>query len=280
MVIEEYIVRKKKLIDKALDRYLPSSDTKPKVLHEAMRYSVLSGGKRIRPILAIASFEACGGKANEILSLACSIELIHAYTLIHDDLPALDNDDYRRGKPTCHKKFGEDIALLAGDSLLTLSFEILADTKNIKLIKKVSHLVGSSGTIGGQVADIRHKLQDTLLRQGYGGQARHRSQDLEYIARQKTGALFEAAIVSAGILKGVSKKKLNALTKYSKCIGLTFQLIDDLLDKDGYYKLHGAEYIDKRANLLIKKAKSSISIFGSKRQALADLADLILKRRA
>ncbi|MFH1076872.1 MAG: polyprenyl synthetase family protein [Pseudomonadota bacterium] len=152
--IKKYISNKKKLIDKALDSYLPSQKAKPQIIHKAMRYAVFPGGKRIRPILTIAGFEACGSTNNSIMPIACAVELIHTYTLIHDDLPCMDNDDYRRGRLSCHKKFDEGIALLTGDALLTLGFQLLSETGDADVVKEISKAIGSCGTIGGQVVDI------------------------------------------------------------------------------------------------------------------------------
>jgi len=154
MDIRDYINKKIQVIDSALNRYLPSSNTRPGLIHRAMRYAVFPGGKRLRPIFTIAGFEACGGRGNKILPLACAIELIHTYTLIHDDLPCMDNDDYRRGRLSCHKKFGEAIAVLAGDALLTLGFQLVSEAGNIDIIKELSQAIGSKGTIGGQVEDV------------------------------------------------------------------------------------------------------------------------------
>lgn len=263
MDIKKYIAGKKKIIDKALDGYLPSSKEKPAAIHKAMRYAVFSGGKRIRPVLTIASFEACGGAGSGVLPVACAIELIHTYTLIHDDLPCMDNDNYRRGKPTCHKKFSENLALLAGDALLTLGFQLLGYAGKIDIVGKVSEAVGSRGTIGGQAADIMN--------------AGH---DLNYITSHKTGSLFEAALSAGAMFKGVDKKKIVAINNFGKNIGFTFQLIDDLIDKDGYVKVYGKEHVKKMAELLTKRAKSYLSIFGNKAIKLSKIAELILDRQS
>jgi len=262
MNIKKYIAKKKNAIDKALDRYLPCSETKPAVIHKAMRYAVFPGGKRIRPILTIASFHACGGKGNAIMPVACAIELIHTYTLIHDDLPCMDNDDYRRGKSSCHKKFNEAIALLAGDALLTLGFE-LAGKEDI--VKEISRAIGSQGTIGGQVLDMAKGKKD-----------------LDYITSHKTGALFEAALKTGGLFKGksVGKKKLLALSRFGRDIGFTFQLIDDLIDKDGYVKVYGAAHVRKMTGLLTRRAKTHLDIFGKKARILREIADVIASERS
>ncbi|MBU1913533.1 MAG: polyprenyl synthetase family protein [Candidatus Omnitrophica bacterium] len=258
MDIQKYIIAKKKIIDKALDKYLPPSSLKPQVIHRAMRYSVFPRGKRIRPVFTIAAFEACGGKGDLAIPVACGIELIHSYTLVHDDMPCMDNDDFRRGKKTCHKKFGEDIALLAGDGLLTLAFQVIAESGNIQAIKEISKAVGTCGVIGGQVADILGK-----------------NKDIEYINLKKTAMLFETAVKSGGIIKGASNREINALGNFGRYIGLTFQLLDDLRDEDGYAKLYGAKAAKEKAEALIKRAKASLGIFGKKAEILLKLANLI-----
>ncbi|MFC1623734.1 polyprenyl synthetase family protein [Candidatus Omnitrophota bacterium] len=270
MDITQYILDKKKLIDNALDRYLPSSKAKPQVIHNAMRYAVFPGGKRIRPVLTLASFEACGGRVSSILPVACAIELIHTYTLIHDDLPYMDNDDSRRGRPSCHKKFNEGLALLAGDALLTLSFELLSESGNVDIVKEISRAIGTGGTVGGQVVDIlRHERE-----------AKKEKSELDYIASHKTGALFETAVKAAGIFKGVSRKKRDELGNFGRCIGFTFQLIDDLIDGDGYVEIYGARYARKRAEVLTERAKGHLKIFEKKARRLKEIADLILERQA
>ena len=265
MNIKKYIANKKEIIDKALDRYLPCSKTKPAVIHRAMRYAVLSGGKRIRPILTIASFEACGGKGNAIMPVACAIELIHTYTLVHDDLPCMDNDDYRRGKLSCHKKFNEAIALLAGDALLTMGFELIGKSD---IIKEISKAIGSQGTIGGQVVDMLQSTENRVQRT-----------ELDYIASKKTGALFEAALKVGGMFKGVSKKKLTSLSRFGRDIGFTFQLIDDLIDGDGYVKVYGASHLRNMTELLTRRAKAHLDIFDKKAEVLQGIADVVASDR-
>jgi len=258
MDIQEYIIAKKKIIDKALDKYLPASSLKPQVIHRAMRYSVFPGGKRIRPVFTIAAFEACGGKGDLAIPVACGIELIHSYTLVHDDLPCMDNDDFRRGKKSCHKKFGEDIALLAGDGLLTLAFQVIAESGNAKVIKEISKAVGTCGVIGGQVADISDK-----------------NKDIEYINLKKTATLFETAVKSGGMIKGAGKQEIDALGKFGRNVGLVFQFMDDLKDGDGYAGLYGAKAAKKKADILAKKANAILGIFGKKAETLLSLASLI-----
>ncbi|MBU1888263.1 MAG: polyprenyl synthetase family protein, partial [Candidatus Omnitrophica bacterium] len=250
--IRKYLDIKKKAINKALDKYLPSRETVPKVIHRAMRYAVFSGGKRIRPILTIASFEACGKKGDSIVPIACAVELIHTYTLIHDDMPCMDNDDLRRGKSNCHKKFNEAIALLAGDALLTFGFQLLSDSGNIEIAREVSRAVGSQGTIGGQVVDI--DLHSAL--RPCSGQAKRtpyhegteqvaHSAELDYVVSNKTGALFRIACEAGAIFSNAGKKKIKALGDFGKNFGVTFQLVDDLIDKDGYIKVYGADHVEK-----------------------------------
>jgi len=259
MDIERYISDKKKIIDKALDRYLPKSSLKPGIIHKAMRYSVFPGGKRIRPVFTIAGFEACGGDDDSALPVACGIELIHSYTLVHDDMPCMDNDDFRRGKETCHKKFGEDMALLAGDGLLTLAFQVIADSGNIEVIKEISRAVGTRGTIGGQVADISGK-----------------SSDIDYINLKKTAVLFEIAVKSGGIIKGADERKIKALGDFGRDIGIAFQLLDDLKDKEGYAKFYGSVCAKEKAGVAVKKAKSHLKIFGNKAENLLNLAGTMM----
>ena len=261
MDAKRYIARNKKIIDKSLGRYLPSAKTRPDLIHKAMRYAVFPGGKRIRPVITIASFEICGGKGNKILPVACAMELIHTYTLIHDDLPCMDNDDYRRGKPSCHKKFDEATALLAGDGLLTLGFQLLGEAGNSDIVNEVAKAIGSMGTIGGQVADIIPGKKD-----------------LDYITSRKTGMLFETAARAGAIFKNVDSKYLNAVGNFAKYIGFTFQLIDDLLDRDGYVRAYGETHTRKMAGLLTDRAKGSLGVFGKKAARLSGIADLILER--
>ncbi len=278
MDVKKYIANKKRLIDKALDGYLPCASEKPKTIHKAMRYAVFSGGKRIRPILTLASFEACGGKGASIMPVACAIEIIHTYTLIHDDLPCMDNDDYRRGRSSCHKRFSEDLALLAGDALLTLGFQLLSDGGKIDIVREVSKAIGSRGTIGGQVVDIEQKHR---CHKGTGQTEEGREKtDLDYITSRKTGALFAMALKAGCMFKGAGKKKIDAIANFGKHIGFTFQLIDDLIDKDGHVKAYGERHVRKMAGLLSERAKGYLSIFGNKADRLSEIADLILDRKS
>ncbi|MEW6172138.1 MAG: polyprenyl synthetase family protein [Bacillota bacterium] len=224
------LTAKARLVDQNLDRYLPPELTPPGVIHQAMRYSVLSGGKRLRPALVIGAAEACGGAADDVILAACGIELIHCYSLVHDDLPAMDNDDLRRGRPTNHKVFGEAIAILVGDALLTLGFELLAravtagrvsPAEGIRVLIEVAEAIGTSGMVGGQVLDI------STVGTGVAPQL------VEEIHRRKTGALFIASVRAGAILAGASDSQLADLTRYASEIGLVFQITDDILDVVG-----------------------------------------------
>lgn len=218
------------VVDKALERFLPPAQMYPPLIYEAMRYSVFAGGKRLRPVLTMAAAEAVGGEPMRVLPVACAIELIHTYSLIHDDLPAMDNDDYRRGKPTSHRVYGEAIAILAGDALLTLAFELLAGNeemesldpvRRLRVIAEIAHAAGTMGMIGGQVADILLRDEDID------------ADTLEYIHRHKTGAIYRAAVRSGVILAGADEEALRSLTEYAEHLGLAFQIKDDILDIEG-----------------------------------------------
>ena len=233
MNIDEYLASRRALVERTLDEQLPPNDTPPPVIHEGMRYAVLGGGKRIRPILAIAAAEAVGGSIEPLLVPLSALELIHTYSLVHDDLPALDNDNLRRGRKTTHVVYGEAMGILVGDALLTEAFAWLARPilgvaaeRQLQALREVATAVDSKGMIGGQVADIvaerRHEDeyedQHSLLR------------ELEFIHRNKTGKLLTAAVVLGGLLGGASEAQLESLRKYGNALGLAFQIVDDLLD--------------------------------------------------
>jgi geranylgeranyl diphosphate synthase type II len=292
--IEKYLSLKKKEIEEVIDKYLPSIETYPSIIHKAMRYSTLAGGKRIRPILAISSCEAVGGNPEDVLPFAAAIELIHTYSLIHDDLPSLDNDDYRRGKPTCHKKFGEAIAILAGDALLTLAFEIMAeygakrevDSRLIsQIIYEVAFAIGTSGMIGGQVVDILSENRKVD------------APTLQYIHTHKTGNLICVCLRIGALLGKANKEQLRLLTQYGEYIGLAFQIVDDILDIEGskekmgkdtesdlsknkltYPSVYGLEESKKWATQLSKEAISSLESFDYKADPLREIAKFIIKR--
>ncbi len=209
------------IINRWLDKLLPPEDAVPQTIHRAMRYSIFAGGKRLRPTMAIKSFHWVGGKSRIIFPASCVLEMIHTYSLIHDDLPAMDNDDMRRGEPTCHKVFGEAIAILAGDALHALAFEILAKTKNPELMGDVAEAIGTSGLVGGQVVDIEMEGKDID------------EETVRFIHLNKTAALFITSVRLGAILGKSSQKELEALTKYARNIGLAFQITDDVLDIKG-----------------------------------------------
>lgn len=228
--LEELGVRAR-LVDEALDRYLPPQDLYPPVIHAAMRYSVFAGGKRLRPVLVLAAAEVVGGDRTCVLPAACALELIHTYSLIHDDLPAMDNDDFRRGKPTSHKVFGEAIAILAGDALLTYAFELIArcsceglvpPDRVTRAIYEISRAAGSTGLIGGQVVDIITT-----------GRVLESEDVLWYMHEAKTAALYRAALRSGAILGGGHEESIERLGEFGLHFGLAFQITDDILDMEG-----------------------------------------------
>lgn len=266
-----------KIYKKKIDEYLRKNlrRQKPEILSRALRYSTIDGGKRIRPILCIAGFKACGGGGEYILPVACAIELVHTFSLIHDDLPCMDNDDFRRGKPTSHKVFGEDIAVLAGDALLTMAFDWIADAPNVSSQKKISVTKELSycteRLISGQVLDLRtpkKKLSEKTIKSIY---------------MKKTSALITTAVRIGAIAAGATKKKIMALTKYGENLGLAFQVVDDLLDMDedkdtSYARLFGKEKALKYSNRLIDQAVNSLKPFGSNAKLLEDIARLVISQ--
>jgi len=293
--IKKYLQEKGDIVNNALDRLLPGENEFPQKLHKAMRYSVFAGGKRIRPVLAIASAETFGGLTDSIIDIACAVELIHTYSLIHDDLPAIDNDDMRRGMPTCHKVFGEAMAILAGDALLTSAFDVMADTHTstdeerlllLKTIQEIARAAGSTGMVGGQVLDIESEGKDVAF------------PVLEYIHIHKTGELILASIRAGAIMKNAGDKELEAMTRYGEAIGLAFQIADDILDVEGnkedtgknvggdakkekvtYPSILGIEESKKRARELTDIALASVEGFGKKAEPLREIAKYIVARR-
>jgi geranylgeranyl diphosphate synthase type II len=224
ITLEEYTAAQQRRVDQALDRWVPPESEDPATIHRAMRYSLFAGGKRLRPLLAIAAADAVSDVADGIENAACSLELIHTYSLIHDDLPALDNDDLRRGRPTCHKVFGDAMAILAGDALLTLAFEVLSKLNTCvdRRIRLVDELATASGTvrgmIGGQVNDLEGEGKPPT------------AELLESIHRAKTGALLRVSVRIGAIYAGAHSGQLEALTRFGEHIGLAFQIVDDVLD--------------------------------------------------
>lgn len=296
MDIKEYLKEKRSLVEEALDRYLPKEMEMPVTIHKAMRYSMMAGGKRIRPILCIASCEAVGGSPDIVLPVACALEMIHTYSLIHDDLPAMDDDDLRRGRPTSHKVFGDAIAILAGDALLTEAFRVLTDpwlrkrvTPEIILdiINDISWAAGSFGMVGGQVVDMESEGEDIDL------------PTLEYLHTRKTGALLLSSIKSGARFGGGTERQIEALTKYGECMGLAFQIADDILDIEGsqeeigkdvgsdlekkkatFPAIIGMAESKKRAKELMHMAIDALSGFDEKAEPLLNIAKYVVERRS
>jgi len=290
-----YMASRRELIDKALETYIPKESAYPYVIHQAMRYSVFAGGKRLRPILTLAAAEAVGGDPASVLFAGCAVELIHTYSLIHDDLPAMDNDDFRRNKPTSHKVFGENMAILAGDALLTLAFEVLSRPENLKtfkadillsVIREISLAAGTLGMIGGQVMDILSE-----------GRKEINANTLEYIHTHKTGKLLLASLRAGALLAGATEEQLKAITDYGTYIGLCFQIVDDILDVEGtteeigkdagsdaarekatYPALYGLDRSKGLARELAKKAIQALSGFGESAQPLREIGEFIVSR--
>ena len=294
MDITRYIKNKKKIIDSFLKAYTDGIKNRkecPARLHEAMTYSLMAGGKRIRPVFCIAAYEAAGGSPDEIIPVAASLELIHTYSLIHDDLPAMDDDDLRRNKPTNHRVFGEAAAILAGDALLTDAFNIIAGANAaqgilIKVIRELAHACGPEGMVGGQMVDI-------MLEGKRAGK-----RELIYIHRHKTGTFIRGAIRIGAIMANASPAKLIALTKYGEKAGLAFQVIDDILDitgtqeeigkttgsdiaksKNTYPSLYGLKKSEEIAKGLINDSLSAIKDFDGKAEPLRAIAKYMLERR-
>lgn len=276
---------KKYLIDKELDLILPSEDADPPIIHKAMRYSVFSGGKRLRPILTLATAELLGVDNKNAIYTACGIELIHTFFLIHDDLPCMDDDDFRRGKPSCHKVYGEAIALLAGDALLVHAYKIMLKNTEINEIKKntilslleeMTRCIDTENMMGGQVKDIiQDKVED-------------KKSFLCSLYKQKTSALICTAIRAGAILAEAQKREIKALTKYGECIGLAFQITDDIIDimqdqrnqdKITYPGEFGLKTAKRDSEKLSRNAKDALKIFGDKADFLYGLADYISSRQ-
>jgi len=290
--LEQYLKSRRALVDATIEANLPPPDTLPAVIHEAMHYAVLGGGKRIRPILAIAAAEACGADPKPLMKPFAALELIHTYSLVHDDLPALDNDDLRRGRKTTHVVFGEAMGILTGDALLTEAFSWLAApiegvdaSRQLRAIAEVARAVDSTGMIGGQVADIAPTSNDL--------------EQLQFIHRNKTGKLLTASVVLGGLLAGANNGQLAALRGYGEATGLAFQIVDDLLDieesaatlgktagkdveqgKLTYPALLGAEAARAEAARLLAAAVSNADIISGPVNYLAAIARYICERRS
>jgi geranylgeranyl diphosphate synthase type II len=253
------------LIDRSLERSLRAVNGSPKRLDEAMRYCVLSGGKRFRPLLCLGGCEAAGGRPEQALAAACAIELIHTYSLVHDDLPAMDDADERRGRPSCHRKFGEALAILVGDALLTRAFELLSRdgaSHTVAILRTIAQASGTTGLIGGQVLDLQstvHSPQSTVKR-------------LEETARRKTAALITASVVAGGLAGRASTEALSRLRGFGQRLGLAFQLKDDLHDGDGLVGALGREAVDWRARHLIAAGERFLRPFGQRAWLLRALS--------
>lgn len=297
MDLKAYLKERCLLVDEALDRFLPREDDLPASIHKSMRYSVFAGGKRIRPILMLAACEAVGGELEAAMPAACAMEMIHTYSLIHDDLPAMDDDDFRRGNPTNHKVFGEAIAILAGDALLTQAF-ILMSTPGyaakigpaglLEVINEIGHCAGSHGMVGGQVVDMESE-----------GKADIDLATVQYIHTHKTGALIKASVKAGAILGAGDSQALAAITRYGEAIGLAFQIADDILDIEGtteeigkdagsdeargkatYPALVGLADSKRRAGELVEMALEALAIFDVKADPLREIARYIVYRKS
>jgi len=283
--LSDYLRANANLVDGRLDHLLPPAEEMPSSVHRAMRYSVFAGGKRLRPILALTSNELVGGEQKKILDVACALEMIHTYSLIHDDLPCMDDDDFRRGKPSLHKAFNEGVAVLAGDALHALAFEVLIAKAPPDLVVEVARSIGSTGMIGGQVLDLESEGKQIT------------PQEVEYIHQHKTGYLIRTSVRAGAICGQAGGEQLDALTRYGERIGLAFQIIDDILDVEGdteelgkqvgsdeqrekvtYPKVFGTEDSREIAQKLVEQAKDDLLMFGPDGQLLSQLAEFIVQR--
>lgn len=296
MDLKAYLKDRRALVEAGLHRFMPGEQTMPPELHQAMHYSLFAGGKRLRPILTIAAAEAVGGKADEVLPVACAFEYIHTYSLVHDDLPAMDDDDLRRGRPTCHKVFGQAVAILVGDALLTEAFALLTNPAHVshldpRLLRTVIHEIaqaaGSQGMVGGQAVDILSEgkpIEPSVL---------------HYIHTHKTGALILSTLRAGAILAGATPDQLDAITRYGEAGGLAFQIADDILDIEGeealrgkksgqdatrgkatYPALVGLDAAKREAEHLAQQALDAIAAFDHQADPLREIARYIVSRKA
>jgi geranylgeranyl diphosphate synthase type II len=292
--LKEYLRRQQARIDQALDRLTPPESEYPPSIHKAMRYSLFAGGKRIRPILCLEAAAAVADSAPGIETPASALEMIHTYSLIHDDLPALDDDDYRRGRPSCHKAFGEAIAILAGDALLTRAFQVVAEMpeappeRRAGIVRELAEAAGTvNGMIGGQVADLEAEGRPV------------EEENLHYIHRAKTAAMIRASVRVGAIFAGATDRQLEALSRFGEQIGLAFQIVDDVLDvvestaglgktagkdarqqKATFPALYGVERSRQMARQAQQRATEALEIFGERAARLRELAALIVERSA
>ncbi len=297
MDLKHYLKSMQQLVDNALEKYLPAADDLPLSVHKAMRYSVFAGGKRVRPILLLASCTAVGGDTERAMPAACAMEMIHTYSLIHDDLPAMDDDDFRRGIPTNHKVFGEATAILAGDALLTEAFILLSSPERnccldpetlIRVIQEIAVSSGSRGMIGGQVVDMESE-----------GSKEVDLATVQYIHTRKTGALIRASVKGGALIGGAAGTELDAIVRYGEAIGLAFQIADDILDIEGtteqlgkdagsdqargkatYPAVMGLAASKQRAGELVEAALEALRFFDAKADPLREIAAYIVKRKS
>lgn len=280
-----------KLVEENLDKYLPLKDNPQRIIYEAMRYSLFAGGKRLRPVLMLSFCEMCGGDTDEVIPFACAMEMIHTYSLIHDDLPAMDDDDLRRGRPTSHIKFGEATAILAGDALLNRAFEVASsyEGKNtaraIKAINILSTSSGTEGMIGGQIVDMESEGKEITL------------DELKYLHLNKTGAIIRSACAIGALMGGGSEEEIKAADEFAKALGVAFQIQDDILDvtgneetlgkpigsdekehKNTYVTLVGLEKAKELSREYSEKAKAALNIFGDRAGFVRELTDYLVGR--
>ena len=296
MDLKMYLKEQCALVDAALDRFLPKDTELPHSVHKAMRYSIFAGGKRVRPILMLAACQAVGGNSEHAIPAACAMEMIHTYSLIHDDLPAMDDDDFRRGNPTNHKVFGEAIAILAGDALLTEAFKLTSDPRFaagcdpyglLAVIHEIATCAGSYGMVGGQVVDMESEgSKDIDLA------------TVQYIHTHKTGALIKASVVAGALLGGAAGQQLAAITRYGEAAGLAFQIADDILDIEGtteeigkdagsdkargkatYPAVMGVAAAKEEAQAMMDEALRALEIFGTEADPLREIARYIVQRK-
>jgi geranylgeranyl diphosphate synthase type II len=293
MAYPNFFDENQKLIETALERLMPSAETMPPTIHQAMRYSVFAGGKRIRPMLCLEASRIFSTETNAAVEAGCALEFIHTYSLIHDDLPALDNDDLRRGKPTCHKQFNEATAILAGDALLTLAFETLSEIPTdpercVHVIREISSAAGTrDGMVGGQVADIEAERKPVT------------AEMVAYIHRSKTAALIRGSVVAGAICGGSTSEDVERMRRFGDNIGWAFQVVDDILDveessaalgktagkdqaqqKATYPALFGLEKSREFAKKLAAKALEELEAYGERAARLRELAEFLVLRRA
>ncbi len=296
MDLKAYLKEKIALVDTALEQYLPKEEERPRSIHKAMRYSVFAGGKRVRPVLMLAACEAVGGLLAKAMPAACAMEMIHTYSLIHDDLPAMDDDDFRRGRPTSHKVFGEAIAILAGDGLLTEAFKLISDPRfaldlapaaRLAVIHEIATCAGTYGMVGGQVVDMESE-----------GQPDMDLPTVQYIHTHKTGALIKASVVAGALLGGADEKQLVAIRRYGEAAGLAFQIADDILDIEGtteeigkdagsdqargkatYPAVMGLAAAKQEAQAMMDEAMLALEPLGAAAEPLREIARYIVERK-